>query len=86
MTDTDYNFLQKFEKSFKTAKESNYSSAIPTKDLLKMDEVYVRVKGSSVKPKNFSCPSCNLTFLKKIGEMYSEEKELRSTMDSNLND
>lgn len=84
MTDENFEFLSKYSKCYKTAETSNYSSAIPTKDLLKMDEIYKEEKGNSIKPKNFSCPSCNLTFLKKIGKLWNEENEIRLGQDSNL--
>lgn len=78
MTREEILYLASFEKNFTTAINSNWSSAVPVKDLKKMLEIMKNIEPGYTA--NINCSRCVLGLLKKLGaEYFSAVKETEGT-------
>ena len=78
MTKEEIEYLSKFERNYYTALHSNYTSAIWNDDLNAMLNIYKKYKGDYNLCKH--CSASILAFVKKVGLMYEEEKNIKDVL------
>lgn len=74
LTENEIDILKKYEDRMRTALFSDYSRNIISPDLERLRLIYNKVKSVDYRL-NKSCASCQLTFLKKLGEWWFDYKE-----------
>ena len=69
LTIDDLEFCKKFEREFYTTINFDYKSNTPSKDCLKLAEIYEKTT-KEVATRNFSCAHCQLNLFKQLGRVY----------------
>ena len=81
LTIDDLEFCKKFEREFYTTINFDYKRNTPSKDCLKLAEIYEKTT-KEVATRNFSCAHCQLNLFKQLGRVYYDSLEYYKTQEN----
>lgn len=84
ISDSDFEFLCKFDKHFACATRADYSPGIQKSDSMKLNELYRLYSGDDKTIFNPNCGGCVLKMLKRLAVYYYEEFEYRKAEQDKL--
>lgn len=78
ISEEDMKILSGYERSFTTAIENGYARNLGSLTYKLLNEIYERITGTKYAGGTWGCPHCNLGFIKRLGQLYFEQKKSAS--------